>query len=121
MSRHLPSAAVALGGTATLFLLVGCAGLEDILDEVGVQEPRTVAYECDDDREFTARFSADREDVRVTTGGDRTYELELVDRRGGQRVYTDDEDDEVRLTVEGDEAYLRIPGGSDFQDCEATT
>jgi hypothetical protein len=32
----------------------------------------------------------------------------------------DDEDDEVRLTVEGEEAHLRIPGGSDFQDCEAT-
>ena len=119
MSRRFPPAAVAaLGGTAALFVLVGCAELEDVLGGAGRQGPRTVAYECDDDREFTARFSADREAVRIRTEDDKTYELELAGRRDGRRVYSDD-DDEVHLTVGGGAAELRIPDRPDFKDCEA--
>ena len=106
----------ALGGA----LLGGCANLEDQIDAVlgdRGNEPRTIAFECDDDREFVARLSRDREEARVDVGDD-TYDLDLTDRDDDQRVYSND--DGVRLTLGDDETYLRIPDGSDFQDCERT-
>ncbi len=66
-------------------------------------------------RDFSARFSGDREEVRIDAGG-RSYDLEHTDRDNGMRVYTNEDD--VELRVDEDEAYLRIPGDSDFQDCE---
>jgi hypothetical protein len=107
-----------LVGVLGVALLAGCANLDDQIDAVlgdRDDEPRTVAFECDDDREFVARLSGDREEVRVDTG-DETYELELTDRDDDERVYSND--DGVQLTVGDDEAYLRVPDGSDFQDCE---
>jgi hypothetical protein len=109
-----------LGGAVGLALLAGCANLEDQVQDVlgtGDNEPRTLAFECNDDRDFTARLSGDREQARVDVG-DETYELDLTDRDDGDRVYSND--DGVELTVGDDQAYLRIPGGSDFQDCERT-
>jgi hypothetical protein len=113
---RVPSAAI---GVLSAALLAGCANLEDQIDAVmnDDDEPRTYAFECDDDREFKARVSSDREEVVVNVRGER-YELDLTDRDGGDRVYTND--DGVQLTVGSDEAYLRIPGESDFQDCEPT-
>ncbi len=133
MSRRPPSNATSgLGAVAAaaIVLLVGCANLEDIVNEIGAggaQGPRTVAYACDDDERFAARFSADRDQVRVRLdddGDDETYDLELVDRDGGRRVYSEedeDEDNSVRLTVSdgGRSAYLRVPDGEDLGDCEA--
>src|SRR5919106_192470 len=78
-NRTMPRVPFGVLGVA---LLAGCANLEDgIQDVLGDRddEPRTVAFECDDDREFVARLSGDREEVRVDTG-DETYELELTDR-----------------------------------------
>ena len=127
MSRRPPStAAAALGAAAAIVLLAGCANLEDVVNEIGgggSRGPTTVAYECDGDESFAARFSADRDQVRVQTD-DETYDLELVDRGGGQRVYSEedeDEDDSVRLAVSdgGRSAYLRVPNGADLDDCEA--
>jgi hypothetical protein len=109
-----------LGGALGLALLAGCANLEEDIQDVlgdGDDEPRTLAFECDDDREFRARLSSDRDEARVDVG-DETYELELTDRDDGERVYSNE--DGVQLTVEEGEAYLRIPGESDFQDCERT-
>ena len=108
-----------IGGVVGVALLAGCANLEDEIDAVlgDDDEPRTFAFECDDDREFMARVSRDREEVLVDVG-DESYELDLTDRDNGDRVYSND--DGVELTVGDDEAYLRIPDGSDFQDCEAT-
>jgi hypothetical protein len=107
-----------LGCAIGLALLAGCADasnqVEDILG-TGDNEPRTLAFECDDDRDFTARLSGNREEARVDVG-DETHELELADREDGDRVYTNE--DGVRLTVGDREAYLRIPGGQDFQNCE---
>ena len=118
MSRIL-YAAPAFAGVLGLGLLTGCADLrENVEDMVEDQddEPRTVAFECDGDRDFRARFSGDRERVRVDVGSE-IYELEYTGRDDGLRVYSDD-DDEVRLTVGNDEAHLRIPGDADFEDCE---
>lgn len=112
---RVPFAVISVLGVA---LLAGCANLDEQIDAVlGDREdgPRTVAFECDDDREFVARLSGDREEVRVDVG-DETYELELTDRNDDERVYSND--DGVQLTVDNEEAYLRIPDGSDFQDCE---
>jgi hypothetical protein len=64
------------------------------------------------------RLSSDRQEARVEVD-DQTYRLEEAGRDNGQRVYSDDDDD-VRLTVGDDEAYLRIPGEADYQDCERT-
>lgn len=113
---RVPFAAIGVLGVA---LLAGCANLEEEIDAVLGEddEPRTLAFECDDDREFIARLSSDREEARVDVG-DETYELDLTDRDDGDRVYSND--DGVELTVGDDEAYLRIPDESDFQDCERT-
>ena len=109
-----------IGGVVGVALLAGCANLEDEIDAVlGDQdrEARTVAFECDDDRDFTARLSGDREEVRVDVGDER-YDLDLADRDDDERMYSND--DGVQLTIDNEEAYLRIPGESDFQDCETT-
>ena len=113
---RVPFALISVLGVA---LLAGCANLEEEIDAVlgDRDEPRTLAFDCDDDREFIARLSGDREEARVDIG-DETYELDLTDRDDGDRVYSND--DGVELTVGDDEAYLRIPGESDFQDCERT-
>lgn len=117
----MPRIAVAIvSGAFGLALLAGCADLEDRVDEVlgdGDDGPRTAAFECDDDRDFTVRLSGDRDEARVDTG-DETYELERTGRDDDRRVYTDD--DGVRLEISNEEAYLRIPGESDYQDCERT-
>jgi hypothetical protein len=118
--RMMPRVWFATIGALGVALLAGCANLEEDIQDVlgdGDNEPRTLAFECDDDREFRARLSGDREEARVDVG-DETYELELTDRDDGQRVYSNE--DGVELTVGEGEAYLRVPGGSDFQDCERT-
>ena len=96
--------------TTRAWVLAALVGAE--VSPAGAQE-----FECAGDRGFSASFSSDREDVRVRTG-EETYELELAGRDGGALVYSDD-DDEVRLTLEGDRARLRIPDEDDLEDCEA--
>jgi hypothetical protein len=116
----MPRVPFAVIGVLGVALLAGCANVQDqVQDVLGTEdnEPRTLAFECDDDRDFTARLSGSREEARVDVG-DETYELDLTDREDGDRVYTNDEG--VRLTVGDDEGYLRIPGESDFQNCEIT-
>jgi hypothetical protein len=116
MSRARLAAAV--GGALGIALLSSCAGMqdnmEDILGDVGGE--RTMAFECDDDREITVRLSDDREEARVEAGG-RDYDLDEAGEDDGRRVYTEDDDD-VRLTLGEDDAYLRIEDGDDYQDCE---
>ena len=116
----MPRAPFALIGLLGAGLLAGCANLNDQIDAVmgdSDDEPRTVAFDCDDDRDFTARLSGDREEVSVDVGGAR-FNLDLADRNGDKRVYSNDEG--VELTIDNREAYLRVPGQSDFQDCERT-
>lgn len=102
-----------------LLLVTACADLRDEIDEIADDNddrgPRMVSYHCDDDRDFLARFSGDRDDVEIETGGHR-FELEYTDRDDGKRIYSNRDD--VELRVDDDEAYLRIPGESDFEDCE---
>jgi hypothetical protein len=108
----------ATGGALGLALLSGCAemrdDMEDAFGDLGGGR-RLMAFECDDDRALTVILSADRDEARVDADG-RDYELEEADRDDGDRVYRDD--DGVRLTLGDDEAYLRVPGGDDYQDCE---
>jgi len=124
--RRPPSVAAALGGAVAIVLLASCADMQNVVDDAlggsGGQGARTVAYDCDDDRAFTARYSADRDEVRVRTD-DETYDLELADRDDGRRVYTesgDDDDDEARLTIRegGGRARLDIPDEDAFEDCD---
>lgn len=126
MSPRHPSAAASLGGAVAIILLAGCADLQNVVDDTlgasGGPGAQSVAYECDDDQDFTARYSGDREEVRVQAD-DETYDLELADRDDGRRVYTesgDDDDDEVRLTVAegGRRARLDIPDEDAFEDCD---
>ncbi len=129
MSRHCPSVARVLGpGAITLALLTGCAELQpamrDILEGGGRGNPRpqTVTYECDDDREFAARFSANRREVRIQTDDGETYQLGRTDRgRGGGGSEYSDDDGEVRLTVGGGAVELSIEDEDDFEDCRAET
>jgi hypothetical protein len=118
MPRILYAAPV-FAGVLGLGLLTGCAELRENVEEMvedGDDGPRTLAFECDGGRDFRARFSGDRDQAVVDTGSE-TYELEYTGQDDGMRVYSDDDDD-VRLTVSSDEAHLRIPGESDFEDCE---
>ena len=109
---------IAPWGTAAVLLLAGCAGLEDLGESVGGGDngSRSVVFDCDDDRRFAATFSGDRETVRVRTEDD-TYRLELTDRDGDEHTYRDD-DREVRLVVDNDQAELDIEDEDDFSDCE---
>jgi hypothetical protein len=110
--------AAAMSGTLSLALLSGCANMQDNMEEVLGDiggGPRTMVFECDDDRELTVLLSDDGEEARVDADG-RDYELEEADREDGNRVYTDDDD--VRLTLGNDEAHLRVPEGDDYEDCE---
>jgi Membrane-bound lysozyme-inhibitor of c-type lysozyme len=114
-------AAPAIGGALGLALLAGCADMQDEVEDVlgdMDDEPRTYAFECDDDREFSVRLTSDREEARVEVG-DENYRLEEAGRDDGARVYRD-EDSDVRLTMGDDDAYLRIPGAEDYRDCEKT-
>jgi hypothetical protein len=109
----------AVGGALGLALLSGCADMQDNMEDVLGDlsgEPRTMAFECDDDREMTVRLSDDREEARVEAGG-QDYELEEAGEDDGRRVYTDDDDD-VRLTLGDEDAHLRIADEDDYQDCE---
>jgi hypothetical protein len=109
-------AAAAIGSVLGFALLSGCADMRDevqnVLDD---NEPRTLAFECDDDRDFSVRLTGDRDEARVDVGQE-TYELNLADRDEGRRVYSNEDD--VRLTIGDNEANLRIPGGEDYRNCE---
>ena len=129
MSRHHPYVAASLAGTAAIVLLLaGCAELQNAMDDTlggSGMDPggRTVAYECEDNRDFSARFSGDRDDVRIRTG-EGAYDLQLVSRRGDRRVYSDDDDagdNDVRLTLgdNGRRARLDIPREGAFEQCYA--
>jgi hypothetical protein len=109
----------ALCGATAFTLLASCSNIRDAMDEASAEPgPESVAFRCDDDRSFLAMVSEDRDQAFVETGDD-TYELALVDRDGDRLAYTNRDD--VNLIVEEDEAYLRVPGESDFKDCRATT
>lgn len=107
-----------IGGALGIALLAGCENLEERINDIAGNDddgPRTVAFQCDDDRELTVRLSGDRDEARVDTG-DETYRLERTDRDGDRRLYTND--DNIRLEISNEEAELRIPGEDDFRDCE---
>jgi hypothetical protein len=120
MLRHL-KATLAVPGLFGLCMMAGCADLQDRIDEItGGQQsiPRNLAFACDNNRELTTRFSSDREQARVDTGNN-SYDLQYSGRDNGMRVYSDN-DEKVRLSVSSNRAYLRIPDGTDFKDCERT-
>jgi hypothetical protein len=114
----MPRVPVAIvGGALGLALLAGCETVEEVMGQRDDDDdgPRTVAFNCDDDREFSVRLSGDRDEARVDTG-DETYNLEQTGRDGDRRVYSNNDD--VRLEISNEEARLRIPGEADFRDCE---
>ena len=81
-----------------------------------------VVFRCDDDRSFTARFNARRENVSIDAGRN-DYDLRLAGRESDRLIYEGREDGrDVSLTVRRDlrRAYLRIEDGSDFRDCRAS-
>jgi hypothetical protein len=85
--------AAAIGSVLGLVLLSGCADMRDEVSDIigdGDDEPRTLAFACDDNRDFQVRLSGDREDARVEAEG-RTYRLTEAGREDGQRVYRDDD------------------------------
>jgi hypothetical protein len=109
-------AAAAIGGGLGLALLSGCADMRDeVQNVVDDNEPRTLAFECDDDLDFSVRLTGDRDEAPVDAGQE-TYELNLTDRDEGRRVYSNEDD--VRLTIGDTETNLRIPGGDDYRNCE---
>jgi len=97
-------------------LLAGCGSNNNsggLFNLGGLTGDNRTEYRCDDDREFRVTYTDDR-DRAVVEAGDRTYRLDLEDRDGSSRQYGDEG---VRLTVDSDEARLRIPGGRDYTDC----
>jgi hypothetical protein len=108
-----------VGGALGLALLAGCETMEEQIDRIAGggddDGPRTVAFDCAGDQDLTVRLSGDRDNARVAAGGEQ-YELEHAGSDDGRRLYTNDAG--VRLEISNDEAYLRIPGGDDYRDCE---
>lgn len=104
-----------VAGYAALALIAGC-----VIDAGGGGGgglfDRTVEYQCDDDREFRARFARDGEEVRVAAG-DRDYRLELEDGGRRNRTYGDGD---VQLIIDDDEARLRIKDERDYSNCESS-
>lgn len=120
MLRYLKTT-VAVPGLFGLCMIAGCADMQDRIDEItGGQQniPRSLTFACDDHRQLKTKLSSDREQAEVDTG-DKSYDLEYSGRNNGMRVYSD-KDDKVRLSVSSDQAYLRIPGGTDYKDCVRT-
>lgn len=113
---RVPAAIVS--GALGLALLAGCETVEEQIDRIAGDddddEPRVVAFDCDDDRDLRVRLSGDRDEAQVAAGGE-VYDLERTGRDDGRRSYAND--DGVRLEISNEAAYLRIPGGEDFQDC----
>lgn len=102
-------------------LLAACADLDrGILGDLGGggggrdRDRRTVEYRCDEDRRFEVTYRDDGDEAEVRAQN-RSYRLELEDRDGRRRTYGDGD---VVLTVEGDDARLRVKDGSDYSDCE---
>lgn len=114
---RIPTAII--GGALGLALLAGCETVEEQFDRIAGDDdddgPRTVAFDCAGDEDLTVRLSDDRDHARVVARGEQ-YELEHTGSENGRRLYTND--DGVRLEISNDEAYLRIPGGDDYRDCE---
>jgi Membrane-bound lysozyme-inhibitor of c-type lysozyme len=106
-----------LGLAAAPLALAGCSdGSNGGLINLGaLSGDREVRYRCDDDRSFRVSFNGDRDRATVETE-DETYRLRLEDRDDDRRVYGEGD---VQLTVDDDEARLRIRGRSDYTDCEA--
>ena len=75
---------------------------------------RSVEFRCDNDRQFEVSFR-DGGDEAVVRTRDESYRLRYEGRDGGARQYGDGD---VRLTVDGDEARLRIKDERDYTDCE---
>ena len=75
---------------------------------------RSVEFRCDDDRGFEVSFR-DGGDEAVVRTRDRSYRLGYEGRDGGARQYGDGD---VRLSLDGDEARLRIKDERDYTDCE---
>ena len=73
-----------------------------------------VAFRCDDERGFRVNYNDDGNEA-IVDADDESYRLELRDRDGNRRQY---EGNRVDLTVDGDEARLRIGGDDDYTDCE---
>jgi hypothetical protein len=109
---------------AAPLLLAACAGSSGDRDDGGLfglgsvlgGDERSVRYRCDDDRTMRVTYNADRDRATVEAG-DRTYRLRLRDRDGDERRYGEDG---IQLTVDGDEARLRIEDGRDYADCKET-
>ena len=119
MLRPLLHTVLAVGGVLGLYMLTGCADLQDRIKDIAAgqdNQPRNLTFVCDHDRKFTARLSSDRDQARVDTGN-KTYELEYTGRDNGMRVYSDN-GKKVRLNLGDDKAYLAISDESDFKDCE---
>jgi membrane-bound inhibitor of C-type lysozyme len=112
------AAFIVVVGAAPL-LGAGCADLDrDILGDLGGgggdRDRRTAEYRCDEDRRFEVAYRDDGDEAEVRTRGGR-YRLKLEDRDGRRRTYGDGD---VVLTVEGDEARLRVKDEPDYSDCE---
>jgi membrane-bound inhibitor of C-type lysozyme len=102
-------------------LLAGCesngrGGGFDLSGLTGGGGNDRVEYRCDDDREFRVSYNDDRDRATVDAG-DETWRLERTDQGGDRRVYGDSG---VTLTVEGEDANLRVSGDDDYRDCEET-
>jgi membrane-bound inhibitor of C-type lysozyme len=95
-------------------LAVGTASLLAAACTDRGRDRRTAEYRCDEDRRFEVTFRDDGDEAEVRTRN-RTYDLDLEDRDGGRRTYGDGD---VVLTVEGDEARLRVKDEPDYSDCE---
>jgi hypothetical protein len=113
MARYM----LALACSGAAMTLAACASEVGTSDDDG---PTSYTYTCDDGRSFFVIFSEDDEKAFVSTDDD-TYELIWVDTdefdESDDGEYQNDHGVELTFDQEED-AYLAIPEGDDFENCE---
>ena len=75
-------------------------------------------FRCEGGRNFSVDFDRGDGRARVQTDSGRDYDLDYAGRDGGASRYEGRSDgDRVALTIDDDDAYLRVEDGDDYKDC----
>jgi hypothetical protein len=60
-----PLKSAPVSGGLGLLLLSGCSDMQDVLGGRDDDEPRTLAFECDNNQDLRVRLSSDRQEARA--------------------------------------------------------
>ena len=112
---------LALGGCVVVPGDEGGGGLFGGDFSLGSSDRDGGAFRCEGGRNLSVDVDRDGERARVRTDGGRDYDLDYAGRDGGASRYEGRSGgDRVALTIDDDDAYLRVEDGNDYKDCRRT-